>query len=608
MKVTVAGQKPYRLDPLHFTPPLTGDTDAPGREYDPHVMLTALTRDHLLTPLTPGHTATVTDDATGAVLTAEQIGQILATPLLVDPYTGQTDGDTPRNNALAMDLLAQATTDIAHADYPYVRQMFLAQGLGRLGLPAPGGGVFYKAANAVAPPAKELLTALAAGPSPTAYQEGLDAWDQLFTGLGAAYRPPTLGAAFLGQETFAAFGDHLVTIALTLKSSGKIDDDVLDKCRQVAKLDFTGLMQPLRLRGASGVPTDDYSFARLLVHCLHTFVTGEQAMAAANDRGPTAHLLPFDLGELICPETLVLVNAEAHARTNPEAIDRKWRWMGNQVTGGLKILSMKSITKLGESTSRQESADRMVVNARKNEEDSLKRAVDPMDFSASAPPPAQILLDLNDRLTRMGEVNRSQNIQLFKTKSYARANRRRPDNPDVPGRSTKTRYLPDIHYFPDTSGSMSVEDYMDGALFLMQMAKKYDMNFYFSSHSHILAPEILLPVKGKSLAQMRALIQSVPKVGGGNDFTQVYNYIQASSPRRRRLSVMATDFGWAANSSTTFTHPENLVYVPAFNRARPHAWEGVKRNCAYFLNSMRPLDAAIDSRILGMKYAGPQAA
>lgn len=606
MKVTVSGQKPYRLDPLHLTPPLTGDTDAPGREYDPQVVLAKLAADHLLTPLTPGHTATVTDADTGAVLTPEQIGQLLATPLVVDPYTGQTDGDTPEANKVAMSLLAQATTDIAHANYPYVRQMFLAQGLGQLGLPAPSSTVFYKAANAVVPSAKELLTAVSAGPSPTAYQEGLDAWDQLFTGLGAAYRPPTMGVAFLGEEPFAQFGMYLVNVALALRSAGKIDDDTVDKCRQVAGLSFDGLMQSLRLRSSSGAPTEDYSFARVLVHCLHSFVAGEQAMALADDRGAVAHLLPFDLGELICPETVVLVNAEAHARANPEAVDRKWRWMGNQVTGGLKILSMKSITKLGESSSRQESAERMVVNARKSEEDSLKRAVDPMDFSTAAPPPAQILLDLNDRLNKMGEVNRSQNIQQFKTKTYARANRRRPDNPDVPGRTTKTRYMPDIHYFPDTSGSMSVQDYMDGALFLMQMAKKYNMNFYFSSHSHILAPEILLPVKGKSISQMRALIQSVPKVGGGNDFTQVYNYIQASADRRRRLSVMATDFGWGANSSHSFVHPENLVYVPAFDRSRSNGWDSVKRNCAYFLNSMRPFDAQIDSRILGMKYTGPQ--
>ena len=103
---------------------------------------------------------------------------------------------------------------------------------------------------------------------------------------------------------------------------------------------------------------------------------------------------------------------------------------------------------------------------------------------------------------------------------------------------------------------------------------------------------------------MRKLIESVPKVGGGNDFSLVYDFIQANTDRRRRLNVVATDFGWVANSSHMFTHPENIVYLPAFDRSSSYSWESVKSNCSHFINSMRPLDPDIDTKILGMGYAG----
>lgn len=605
MAITVSGQTPHRLSAHDFPPPLVANPAEPGAEYDPQVALSAFAGEHLLRPLVPGIPAHAVDSISGASLTAEDLGKILATPIIVELYTKTTSGDTPENNAAALDLLTQTTESISRDSHPYIRQVFLNQGLGQLGLPAPAPGrVIYSVENAVSPSAKELLQLIGAGASPTAYGEGETAWTGFFVSLSATFRPATLGVAMLGPDTFVRFGEHLMSVASALHASGKITSEVLDRCRQCAAIELNDLTEALRLRPHAGFPTEDYSFARLVVHSVHSFVKGEQISAEHAGVPAQAALLPFDLSELICPETIVFVNVDAHARRDPADIRKQWTWITNKLAGGLKIMSMKSITRLGAADNRLRDAQRMAVNSRDQADAKTKRDAEPYDFFDAAPPPEQILLDLRAKLNRMAKVNKSENVRMYRQKTFSRANRRRPDNPDVPGTTVRQEFMPDIHYYPDTSGSMSLQDYMDGALFLMMMAKKFDMNFYFSSHSHHLAPQVLLPVKGKSLAQMKKLIEAVPKVGGGNDFTLIYNFVQASADRRRRLNVVATDFGWVANSSHMFTHPENIVYLPAFDRSSEYGWESVKRNCAAFINSMRPIDPDIDAKILGMGYAG----
>lgn len=605
MAIIISGQTPHRLSAHDFPPPLIADPDEPGAEYDPRSVLSTFAKEHLLRPLVPGAPAHAVDSVSGDPLEPAVLGRVLATPILVDHFTRGTPGDTPGNNAAALDLLAQTTSTISRSSHPYIRQVFLNQGLGELGLPAPAPGrVIYSAENSVSPSAKELLNLIGAGASPTAYDEGDAAWTQFFVSLAAAFRPSTLGVGMLGPDTFTRFGEHLVAVASSLHGSGKIPAGVLDKCRQCAAIELNDLTEALRLRSRAGVPTEDYSFARLVVHSLFSFVKGEQISAELASIPAQASLLPFDLSELICPETIIFVNLDAHARRQPVEIKKQWSWVTKELVGGLKIMSMKSITRLGAATSRLQNAERMAVNSRDQAQEKSKRDAESCDFSAAAPPPAQILKDLQDKLERMASVNKSENIRLYRRKTFSRANRRRPDSPDVPGTTLRRKFMPDIHYYPDTSGSMSLQDYMDGALFLMMMAKKFDMNFYFSSHSHLLAPQVLLPVKGKSQAQMKKLIEAVPKVGGGNNFALIYDFIEFTADRQRRLNVVATDFGWAANSSHMFTHPDNIVYLPAFDRSNLHSWESVKGNCANFINSMRPFDPNIDAKILGMGYAG----
>ena len=121
----------------------------------------------------------------------------------------------------------------------------------------------------------------------------------------------------------------------------------------------------------------------------------------------------------------------------------------------------------------------------------------------------------------------------------------------------------------------------------------------------MLSNEVKLPTREKSVGQVVEILRKVEKVSGGNNFAVVYNYIQASPERQRRLNIIATDFGWAAHGGSNFVHPANMIYVPAFDRHSSYAWDQVRDQAADFVNSMRPYDSTIDRRLYGMGYTVP---
>src|SRR5699024_2866 len=125
-----------------------------------------------------------------------------------------------------------------------------------------------------------------------------------------------------------------------------------------------------------------------------------------------------------------------------------------------------------------------------------------------------------------------------------------------------TSYLPDIHLYVDTSGSMSVEDYQMACVMLMEMAHRADVNIYFSSFSDVLSQELLLPTKGRSRQQMATMIAAVPKVTGGTDYHQIWENINASPVRQQRMNIVLTDFEFLPRSGRKVDHPRNIFYAP----------------------------------------------
>lgn len=604
MDFTISGQKMHRLSAHDFTPPLSADPADPGKEYRLTSVLEELATNHLLQPLVPGGTvtATATDPATGTVtpLSAELIGQILALPLTEFP--GGKSGDTPENNQLALDLMAQTITGVGHRGYPYLRQIFMIQALTGLGLPMPNPtSALYTAAGDIIPGAREVLAAVGAGSGPTAYADGQNAWDSLFGSLCATYKPATLGVAFLGPETFGEFAEHLVNTAEALALSGTVSTDTVTKCKQLRTDGLDGLTEGIILRRDADDITEDYSFARLLISVARDWIAGNERSAASAGTAATAAIMPFDLAQWICPLTVIFINADAHARRSPEDIAREWKRNNAATKGGLHMVSTKALSKFN-TMDKALTGLKQVITAREQNAHITRRDATEGDFSEVPPAPTQAAKQIAAHLKKMEQVNRSENIFRYRKKDYNRSSRRRPNDPNIPGRRVAKRFYPDLHIYADTSGSMSETDYRDIVLLTAMLAKKLDVNLYFSSHSHVLSSETLIPTKGRSIKQITQMLSKIDKVSGGNRFEVVYDYIQASPERKRRLNILATDFGWAAGSYQTFTHPKNLVYVPAFDRTRSYSWDSVRSQASEFINSMRPFDPRIDSKLLGMGY------
>ena len=130
---------------------------------------------------------------------------------------------------------------------------------------------------------------------------------------------------------------------------------------------------------------------------------------------------------------------------------------------------------------------------------------------------------------------------------------------------------------------------------LIRIAKKLNVNLYFNSFSHILSQETLLKVENKSTRQIWNEFRKIPKVSGGTEFKQIWDYINASPKRKRQLSLMITDFEWHA-PSTREDHPANLYYAPC----SAMDWQYMVNSAKYFADSMKHIDPTVRQKLLGM--------
>lgn len=94
-----------------------------------------------------------------------------------------------------------------------------------------------------------------------------------------------------------------------------------------------------------------------------------------------------------------------------------------------------------------------------------------------------------------------------------------------PGKVISRKYIPDIHIYLDTSGSISTENYEDTIKMLITFAKKMGVDLYFTSFSHIMSTPVRLRIKDRSVAQVWKQFAAVPKVSGGTDYQQIYTFI-----------------------------------------------------------------------------------
>lgn len=559
MTINVTNQKPAVLDALH-TIGCTGD-------YDPSPAIQQTLVDPLLQPLNPSVPASITD-AQGADLTPDVPDLVLS-----------CIGDTPNvtGEQTVKELLGQTLINFDQGTPLPVTELFAVQAGQQNKMPAPSPRVLYTAQADILPAAKTLLA-------------GTGDESAFFASIAYTFHPDTLGFWF---QSSAAFDDFKVLLAQqTQVMASTLPGSTVKLLGDFAGLSLQGLTESLLLRQDDDDNNDELSFARLIVHVLMQYVEQQRTQLKAGGTQVSAGILPFTIGELFCPRSLVLVNVEAHARASAAKITQEWNLINQSLASPVQIVSNASLSKL---TSLPRAAARAAAMGARQQPGQPGSRSAQVTFRKQPPSKLDLFRDITRVLRRMGKVGKSQNIFRATKATFLKANRRNPDDFNKPGRITSVQYMPDLHVYVDTSGSISEENYQEAAMMLIRIAKKLNINLYFNSFSHILSQETLLRVENKSTRQIWKEFRRVPKVTGGTNYQQIWDYINASPKRKHQLSLMITDFDWLP-PTTRQDHPQNLYYAPC----SAMDWSFMVSRAKRYADSMKHIDPSVRQKLLGM--------
>jgi hypothetical protein len=562
MALTITNQKPAQFSPVH-TLPVSG-------VYDPVAGITATLVEPLYTPLNQTHQVAITDAA------GNDLDQDATTQLFLDCLGDTVDAqaeDTVKN------LVAQGSIYYDKSSPLLVNEMFAVQAGVQYKLPTPTATVIYTAQSDVVPAAKKLLAG-----------QVNDA-GELFASIAYAFHPETLGFWF---QSSAAFDDFKTWLSgATAALSAVLPPETTNLLTQFVAISLKDLTESLLLRKDDSDENDEYSFARVIIHMLMEYVRQQEIAAAASGTVPETGAMPFLLSELFSPRTLVIVNVEAHARATANKVTNEWKMINTSIASPVKVLSNKSISKLTALPRAAAKAAHAASNMTKAQQQNGRSAK--VTFRKQAPSKVDLVKDLTRALKRMGQVNRSQNVFRKVKSSFVKANRRDPDDWNKPGKVVSTHYMPDLHVYIDTSGSISEKNYQQSVIMLISMAKKLNVDLYFNSFSHLLSQEVLLRTANKSVAQIWNEFRKIPKVTGGTEYKQIWDYINQSPARKRRLSLVITDFEWFP-PTTREEHPKNLYYAPCSSMD----WGTITRYAQKFVTGMRHIEPALAQRMMGM--------
>ena len=576
----VSNQAPRDLDPLTIDPPLTADPNDPGTEYDIAAALETPINDTWFTPMNTGQQVTV-NRAKGThteALDPARVAELIATVANPDEDTNTTDAS---DNADVARLTEALSVHAREQHKLQAEQLFVSQALGRCRLPAPGPLVAYTVGQDIIPTAKTLCS-----------DQSVSNWDMFFTAIASIYNPHIFGVAMLGGQQFDDFKAHLQNVVQALHNN--LTADTRAKLQKFQAIDLKGLTEAQLLRNDCHDITDDYSYARVLIYAVHSWVK-QQYAAGANATPPTttAALMPFALSQVVMPEAIVFVNVDAHAHTSARVIDTEWKNIVDSINMTQPPVSLRNINSLTATTVQMKKLTAEAVRAKRRKKDpATKREIPPL--VKMQPKVTDIAQTIDQLMTRMGQVAKSQNVFKAKTKTRAKPSRRRPDNVDARGTRLKKSFYPDIHFYADCSGSMSVDNFEGIAKTIAMVASKRRVNIYFTSFSHVLSQDVLIPAAGKSPDEIVQIIRQIPKVSGGTDFEIIWKHISESPEREARCNIIATDFEYYPYPDAT--HSKNTFYAPC----DMGDWDMVKNSIENFTQNMMPVDATIPGRILGV--------
>ena len=550
----VSNNKPFVVSPT-YTLSANGD-------YEPDKALEQILIDPVLTPLVQNTPVTVTDGSN--TYTKDDLKE-LAFGCMQDSYDKKSEDKMH-------ELLAQVLVHFNKSNPSSFHELFLAQASATIKTcPWPTQKIAYSITSDIIPTCKGFL-------SQTSSVE------ELLCAFGFTFTPELLGIYFINDIAFEEFKTWLKNeinqIQHLLKSN------TISMFNDFYKLDLKNLTEGVILRNNDGDATKEFCFARLLVCYLQNYTK----IANPDHFG----FLPFHVGELLNPKIITFINVEKHAHSNKTQIENEWTLINKTLKMPVKPISTKKLSKLS-ATQRAISATKMKanqLNRHKQQGQVQKSAV--IKFRKQAYRPVDMTTIVKKLLKKMHSINKSQNAYKSVKMSYARPNRRDPDNFNLKGKIVSTKYYPDIHLYVDTSGSINTENYEACIKACINLAKKLNINLYFNSFSDTLSTSTLLKTKDKSLTQIYKEFEKIPKVTGGTDFSLVWEYINQSKKRQKELSLLITDFGYTAPNSNSIVHPKQLYYIPVAN----FNWDAITRWAEYFAESMFKIDPSIRRKMM----------
>lgn len=547
----VSNQKPVELSPV-YTARIKGD-------FDPMECMKATLADPLFTPVVQG--AQVTMSANGAAITAGDIASQVANCL----------GDVMDASAEAFvkTVMGKCLVYFDPNTLLNVQTLFAIQSAVKAKLPFPSGSVIYTPATDVIPISKEFLA-------------GKCDWDKYFATMAFYARPRTLGFYFANEAAFDAFKTWLAGEIANLAQVLPANTNKLFQDFQA--LDLKGLTESLVLRNDDGENNEEFSFPRTLISYMMLY-TGTVSSAEFG-------LLPFDLGELFCPQTVVFVNVERHTHASAKQIADEWNLINQSINMKINMISQNQLNKLTATARNLQKIQSAAVSAAASAGQGAFRSAN-IAFRSRPLSTIDITKFLKKIMAKMATVAKSENSYKSVKMSFQKPNRRDPDDFNKQGKSVSTKYYPDIHLYIDTSGSISEENYQDAVKACILMAKKLNINIYFNSFSHCLSQCTKLRTQNKSRKQIYAAFQKVPKVSGGTDYEQIWHYINKSKKRQREISLVITDFEWTPPNHFV-PHPKNLYYLPCsrIDLKTMVYWAGE------FVKGMAHIDPAIRAHVL----------
>lgn len=403
--------------------------------------------------------------------------------------------------------------------------------------------------------------------------------DLVLASLAYTFTPKVFGVLVEDDKDF----DDLKTQVMSLHTPLRplLSADVNSKFDQFAALDSTQILQALILRGSDDDDDDEYSFARTLSYLV------TQVLRSSN-----AQPLPFRLDEWVHPRIMVFVNARAHLQAKTKDIMDEWMAINHFTAHPLRLVSKQNLVNAAEMTRSQKRLATLHNDMLKNQDSDIL-VTKSRTFSTSRPSLQSMYARLLKVINAASMVTLSQNAVAHRKATFAKMNRRNPDDFNLMGRHLKIKYHPDLHIYLDTSGSISEQNYADGIKIVISLARKLGVNVYLNSFSHYISTQTLIKIKNRSLRQIYSQVMRIPKVTGGTDYAQVWRYINASSKRRKEISLMFTDFEYSAPNER-FEHPKNLYYLPISHSD----WDDIRRSMTGFAHSMEITDPHIYKQIL----------